>query len=261
MGGEPSVLYEVRDHAIRITLNRPDRRNSLSPEAIEDLIGALDRAGSDDEAGVVVLTGAGDRAFCAGGDIGAMAPAEGRVAEHERRGRAAELFVAMARHAKPILGRVNGLALGGGFGLALACDLVVAADTAEFGTPEVDVGLWPFMITALIQRNLPRKIALELMLTGRRISAREAERWGIVNRVVPAGELDRSVEDLTATIDGKSPVVLRLGRQAFHRAQDMSFEDALAYLGAMLTVELESEDVAEGVSAFLEKRAPRWKGR
>ncbi|HYT29219.1 MAG TPA: enoyl-CoA hydratase-related protein [Actinomycetota bacterium] len=260
-GETPQVLYEVRGPAAWLTLNRPKRRNALGPEAVEELLALLGRAAADPAARVVVLTGAGDRAFCAGGDLGRMSPADGRVAEHERRGRFAALLTAMADHPTPIVARVNGMALGGGFGLALGCDLVVASDAAQFGTPEVDIGLWPFMITAIIQRNLPRKLAVELMLTGRRLPAAEAERWGLVNRLVPPDALDQAVGELVETLAAKSPLVLRLGRQSFHRAQDMPFEDALAYLGAMLTVALESEDVAEGVSAFLQERPPEWKGR
>jgi enoyl-CoA hydratase/carnithine racemase len=143
----------------------------------------------------------------------------------------------------------------------LACDLVVAADDIEVGTPEVNLGLWPFMISAVIQRNVPRKVAVEMMLTGRRLSAAEAERWGMVNRLVPRIRLDEAVEELVNDLASKSPVAVRLGKESFYRAQDMPFEEALDYLNAMLTVDLESEDVAEGVSAFLEKRKPEWKGR
>jgi enoyl-CoA hydratase len=156
---------------------------------------------------------------------------------------------------------VNGVALAGGFGLMLACDLVVAADDVEMGTPEVNLGLWPYMISAVVARNLPRKVMVEMMMTGRRYSAGEAARWGIVNRVVPRSELDPAVQGLVDELASKSPLVLRLGKQALFQAQDMGFDEALAYLQGMLTVSLESEDVAEGVSAFLQKRRPRWKGR
>jgi enoyl-CoA hydratase/carnithine racemase len=160
-----------------------------------------------------------------------------------------------------VVARVNGHALAGGFGLMLSCDLVVAAEDAVFGTPEIDVGLWPFMISAVIRRNVPRKIALEMMLTGRRLSSDEAARWGMVNMVVPRTELDQSVSDLLKALHSKSSVALRLGKESFHASQDMPFDEALAYLNAMLTVDLESEDVAEGVAAFLQKRPPEWKGR
>ena len=259
--GDPSVvLYEVRGSAAWITLNRPERRNALDHEAIERLIECLALAAADGQVRSVVLTGAGNM-FCAGGDFAGMSAGEGRVGEHERRGRLAEVFRAMAEHPKPIIARVNGVALGGGFGLVVGCDLAVATETAEFGTPEVNAGLWPFMITAVIQRGVPRKLALEMMMTGRRLISAEAERWGIVNQVVRADRLDDAVARLADDLAGKSPVALRLGKESFYRAQDMSLEQALAYLNAMLTVDLESEDVVEGVSAFLERRPPEWKGR
>ena len=259
---EDVVLYESRGPAAWLTINRPDRRNALSDEVIEGLMGGLERAAGDAEARVVVLTGAGDRAFCAGGDLtSTMAPQEGRVGQHERRGRIADLLVGIGRHPKPVVARVNGVALAGGFGLMMACDLVVAADDAEFGTPEINLGLWPFMISAVIKRNLPRKIALEMMMTGRRYSSDEAKTWGMVNRVVPRAGLDAAVDELVADLAGKSSLILRLGKESFVRIDDMGFDAALKYLNAMLTVDLESEDVAEGVSAFLEKRSPEWKNR
>jgi len=160
-----------------------------------------------------------------------------------------------------VIARVNGIALAGGFGLMLGCDLVVAADDVEVGTPEINLGLWPYMISAVVARNVPRKIAMEMMLTGRRWSAAEAERWGMVNRTVPRAQLDTAVDELVEELATKSPLILRLGKESFRRAQDMSFDDALAYLGSMLTLNLETEDVAEGVSAFFAKRKPEWKGR
>jgi enoyl-CoA hydratase/carnithine racemase len=255
------VLYEIRGSSAWLTINRPDRRNALSPEVIEGLLAGFSRAAGDHAARVAVLTGAGDRAFCAGADLGAMTSSEGTFATHDKRGPMGSLLFAVGEHPKPVIARVNGLALAGGFGLALACDLIVAADTAEFGTPEVSVGLWPFVITAVIQRNVPRKVASEMMLTGRRVTAGEAEGWGLVNRVVPMVELDAAVDGLAAELASKSPLVLRVGKESFRRAQDMAFEDAVEYLNAMLTVHLGSEDVAEGVAAFVEKRAPHWKGR
>ena len=140
-------------------------------------------------------------------------------------------------------------------------DIVVAVEDATVGTPEIDVGLWPHIITSVIQRNVPRKIALEMMLTGRRIDTREAERWGIVNRAVPRGELDAVIDEYVGQLAAKSPLILRLGKQSFYRAQDMAFADALEFLAGMLTLNLQAEDVAEGVSAFMQKRAPQWKGR
>lgn len=262
MAGESAqeVLFEVRDGSAWLTINRPDQRNALNPPVIEGLLDGLDRAARDEGVGSVVLTGSGDRAFCAGADLGGMHPATGS-APHARASGLADLLLAIPRHPNPIVARVNGHALAGGFGLMLACDLVVAADDAEFGTPEINLGLWPFMISAVIRRNIPRKIALEMMLTGRRVSGAEAERWGMVNQVVPRAKLDGAMTELLETLHEKSPWALRLGKESFHASEDMPLDQALAYLEAMLSVDVESEDVAEGVSAFLQKRTPQWKGR
>jgi enoyl-CoA hydratase/carnithine racemase len=254
------VGYEIRGAAAWVTIDREDHRNALSPEVVAGLRNAIDLASEDEHAHVVVVTGAGDRAFSAGGDLGGMSGEHSRVAQHEARGALPKLFQAMQACPKPVLARVNGHALAGGFGLMLACDLVIAADDAEFGTPEINIGLWPYMISAVIQRNVPRKVALDMMLTGRRVTAAEAERWGMVNRVVPRAGLDDAVEQLAGELASKSPLILSLGKGSFYRSQDMSFDDSLAYLQSMLTVNLEAEDVAEGVSAFLQKRPPEWKG-
>lgn len=261
-GAADPVLYQVQGTSVWVTINRPDQRNALNDEVVDGLLSGLDRAAEDRSARCVVLTGAGDRAFCAGGDLtSTMSPDEGPIQRHRSRGRMGDLLVAMARHPLPIVARVNGVALGGGFGLVLACDLAIAADDVEVGTPEINLGLWPFLISAVIARNVPRKIASEMMLTGRRVPAAEAARWGMLNRVVPRPALDEAVDRLVEELGSKSPLVLRLGKESFHRAQDMAFEESLAYLNAMLTMDLQSEDVVEGVSAFLEKRKPEWKGR
>ena len=254
------VLNEVGDGVATITIDRPDRRNAINPEVVQGLRAALETANENRNVRAVVLTGSGDKAFCAGGDLGGMA-AESRVGEHFARADVGKLFEEMRASRLPIVARVNGHALAGGFGLMLACDLVVAADSAQFGTPEINIGLWPFMITAVIQRDLPRKIALELMLTGRRMSAEEAARWGFVNKVVASDQLDSAVAEITSTLTSKSGLIAALGKRSFYRAEDMSHSEALEYLAGMLTVCLESEDTIEGVTAFLEKRAPEWKNR
>jgi enoyl-CoA hydratase/carnithine racemase len=257
-----AVRVERRGAAAWLTIDREERRNALSDDVVDGLIDGLRVAAEDDDARVVVVTGAGDRVFCAGGDLaGNLAPDQGRVHSHHRRGRVASLLRALADHPQPVLARVNGVALAGGFGLMLACDLVVAADDVQVGTPEINLGLWPYMISAVIARNVPRKIALEMMMTGHRLTAAAAERWGMVNRVVPRAELDHAIDELAEMLASKSPLVLRLGKESFRRMQDMPFDDALAYLNSMLTVNLESEDAAEGVGAFFGKREPQWKGR
>lgn len=245
-----------------IVIDRPDRRNAMSFAVMQGLLDALALARADDAVRVVVLTGAGDRAFCAGADLGGIADNASPTEVHEARGRLADVFRALDRVGKPTIARVRGFALAGGFGLACACDFVIAADDAVFGTPEVDVGLWPYMITVPLLRSMPPKTVLELMMTGRRVDAAEAARIGFVTRVVPVGELDTAVADLAATLAAKSPLVLRLGREAFYRTLDIAdSDDALAYLHAMLSVHTTSDDAAEGVAAFADKRAPRWTGR
>lgn len=255
-----NVVFDVSGHVATITIDRPDRRNAINPDVVSGISEGLARAESEDLVRAVVLTGAGDKAFCAGGDLGGMG-SEGAAQQHFIRAEVGELFSQMRKSRLPIVARVNGHALAGGFGLMLACDLVVAADDAEFGMPEVNLGLWPFMITAVVARDLPRKVALDLMLTGRRIPASEGERWGFVNRVVPRGDLDGAVDDLVAELVSKSPLIVKLGKNSFYNVEDTGFEDSLNYLAGMLTVTLGSEDTAEGVSAFFQKRPPEWKGR
>jgi enoyl-CoA hydratase/carnithine racemase len=260
---EPSteVRYEVASRVARVTIDRPARRNAMSYGVMQGLRNAMQRARADDDVRVVVLTGAGDRAFCAGADLGGIAENEGAAAAHEGRGLLADLFRDMWATGKPIVARVRGYALAGGFGLACACDVIVAADDAVFGTPEINVGLWPYMITVPLLRSMPPKIALELMMTGRRVDAAEAERLGFVHRVVPVDALDATVDALAAELAGKSPLIMKWGRDAFYRVIDMDADDALSYLQGMLTATTLTEDAAEGVAAFAEKRAPEWKGR
>jgi enoyl-CoA hydratase/carnithine racemase len=244
-----------------LTINRPERRNALSWDVIKLLRSGLARAREDTDVRVVVLTGAGDKAFCAGADLAGMAEGAGFLDLHEGRGELAKLFEELWSIGKPTIARVRGYALAGGFGLALACDLVVAADDAQFGTPEIDVGLWPYMITVPLCRSMAPKKALELMLTGRRVSAAEADRLGFVTRVVPVAELDSAVSELAETLAAKSPAVMRLGRGSFYEVWDLAARDALALLHARLTLTTLTDDAREGLAAFAEKRPPRWIGR
>lgn len=258
---EPEVLYDAADGIARVTINRPERRNAMSYGVMQGLRDAVAAAKADAGVRVVVLTGAGDRAFCAGADLGGIADNAGAAAAHDGRGLLADLFRELWALGKPTIARVRGYALAGGFGLALACDFVVAADDAQFGTPEVNVGLWPYMITVPLLRSMPAKKVLELQATGRRVDATEAERIGFVTRVVPVDGLDAAVDELAGSLASKSPLVLRWGRDAFYRVLEMDADAALDYLQGMLSVHTLSEDAAEGVAAFAEKRTPEWKGR
>jgi enoyl-CoA hydratase/carnithine racemase len=266
-GSEPSALSEIAvevavvDGVATVTLNRPERRNALTWAMIRQLREIVSDFRDDDTVRVVVLTGAGDKAFCAGADLMGMAGDADHLALHDSRGDLPELFKALWQLGKPTIAKVRGYALAGGMGLALACDLVVAADDAQFGAPEIDVGLWPFVITVPLVRSMPPKKALELMMTGRRVSAAEAERIGFVTQVVPVDELDPSVDELAVVLAAKSPAVMRLGRDSFYAVWDQAADDALRLLHAALTITSATDDTAEGIAAFADKRAPRWTGR
>ncbi len=256
-----ALLYDVDSSVATLTINRPERRNALSWAVITELRAALADAKADVDVRVVVITGAGDKAFCAGADLTGMAADSGYAQVHDARGELARLFRDMWELGKPIVARVRGYALAGGFGLAMACDLVVAAEDAQFGTPEIDVGLWPYMITVPLLRSMPPKVALELMMTGRRVGADEAQRLGFVQRVAPVAELDSTVGELTRTLAAKSPAVMKLGRDSFYAVLDQPADAALRLLHPLLTVTTGTEDAAEGIAAFVEKRPPEWKGR
>jgi enoyl-CoA hydratase len=256
-----TLLYEVSDGVATVTLDQPDTRNALSNELLGDLVAAFEAARDDDEVRCVVLTSSHDKVFSSGANLAGFAADVPIVHRHFGTERFPRLFRLIGTLGKPTICAANGHVLAGALGIALACDLIVAKEGATFGTPEINVGAFPFMIMALIYRNVARKKTNELLLLGDRIDAREAERIGIVNRVVPEAEFDGAVREWATKLASKSPLIMRLGKDAMYRQLDMPFEDALDYLRAQLSLAMTTEDIVEGVQAFFEKREPQWKGR
>jgi enoyl-CoA hydratase len=257
----PVVLYAVSGGVATITLNDPDTRNSLSPQMVGGLVDAFQRARDDEDVRCVVLASAHEKVFSSGANLGGFSGDVALVHKHFATDGLLVLLKLIAAYPKPTLCAARGHVLAGALGVALACDLVLASERATFGTPEINVGVFPFMIMALIYRNVPRKKVNELLLLGERQSAPDALALGIVNRVVPDADFDAAVSDWAGKLAAKSPVIIRLGKEAMRRQLDMPLEDALDYLRAQLSLALSTEDVIEGVSAFFEKREPAWKGR
>lgn len=251
------LLYRVEDHTAYLIINRETRRNAIGAEAVALFHDALDRAQQDDAVRVVCVTGAGDKAFCSGADLGAGIEAGGREAFENY----ARLLSRLATFPKPTVARVNGHCLAGGTGFMLGCDIVIAKDTARFGTPEVNVGLFPMMIGALIFRNVPRKKAMEMIMLGETLSAAQALEMGLLSRVVPEAQFDAEVQKVLAAVAGKSPIGMRLGKAAFAAAEGMPLDQAVQFLAAKFAEVAATEDAREGITAFLERRPPRFKGR
>ncbi len=254
------VSYEVGGGRATITIDDPERRNPLSAETMAALRDHLVAAASDERVRVIVFTGAGEQAFSAGGDLVAGF-VDDPVGLHSERGALADLFRLMARCGKPTVARVNGHALAGGLGLAVACDVVVCVEDAKLGVPEIGVGLWPMIISTVLLRAMPRKVVLEMMMTGRLLDAHEAQRLGAVSRVVGRDQLDEMVDEVVSRLLARSPATLMMGKDSFNAIANRGLDADLDLLEAGLTNVALTDDAAEGTASFVEKREPRWAGR
>jgi enoyl-CoA hydratase/carnithine racemase len=256
-----TLIYKAADGVATIALNQPDTRNALSPQVLNELLAALEQARDDDGVRVVVLASTHEKVFSSGGNLANFSAETTAQERNEQNELFPRVFVALGELGKPSICAAGGHVLAGAVGLALACDLVIARESARFGTPEINVGLFPFMVTALMYRSIGRKKVAELVLLGEQISAADAERIGLVNRVVPDEAFDAAVADWASRLASKSPLMMRLGKNAMFDQLDLGFVEALEQLQSQLTFAQGTEDAREGIAAFFEKREPRWKGR
>lgn len=256
------VLVERRAAVQWITINRPDRRNALNEEVVRLIDAAIAQAMEGQDCRAIVLTGAGEQAFCAGADLHKNAKGGAFDVDFSRpRHYIVDLFKRIQDCPLPLVARVNGHVMAGGFGLLCACDMAVAADDVRIGTPESKVGVTPMMILPFMLRVLPPRRLQEMCITGEQFTAREALDWGLVNYLAPRAELDAKLDWLMQRILDKSPTAIRLGKQAFNAMRDMSLRESLEYAQSMVPVMSSTEDAREGMAAFQEKRAPKWSGR
>jgi len=263
-GDQVTALVRTRvggDGVARVGLDSPETRNALSDPMLDQLLGALQSVAADDRVRVVVIESTHDRVFSAGGDLKAFAGDTPPIHKHAGLDRFPRLFRLLGGMGKPVVAAAGGDVLAGALGLVLACDLVVAKSSARFGCPEINVGVFPFMVSALLHRAVPRTTANELMMLGSPITAQRAYEIGIANRVVPDGEFDAAVDEWAAALAAKSPLLMQMGKHAVAATRDVPLEPALAALQGQLALALTSDDVVEGVSAFREKRPPRWNRR
>ncbi len=254
---EPHLLYRVEKNIAYFTINREPQRNAISLDAVTLFSKYLDNASADPNVRVILITGSGEKAFCSGADLASAA--DGKIEKGFKS--YAGLLKKMAGYPKPVVAKVNGACMAGGMGLMLACDIVIAKNEATFGTPEVNVGLWPMMIGALIYRNVLRKKAMEMVLLGERLSAAQALELGLITRLVPSALLDDEVEKILQSLAAKSPIGMKIGKEAFYTMADMPFEEAVDYLSDKIQEIASTDDAAEGITAFIEKRKPVFEGK
>ncbi|HKZ06230.1 MAG TPA: enoyl-CoA hydratase/isomerase family protein [Methylomirabilota bacterium] len=256
-----TLLVDVTEGVGTVTLNRPEARNALNAVLVRELETALAALEADPAARVIVLRGAGERAFCAGADLKSVGDRGTTLQARESFSGLPRILEAMARMRTPLIAQVHGFALAGGCGLAVGCDIVVAAEDAVFGLPEIRIGVLPLIVMAPILRAVGRKRAMLMVLSGDQVSAREALEMGLVSRVVPRPALDGEVRALAEKLAGYSPAALGLAKEAALTSTEMGYAGALRYLRELTTLVFLSDDAREGVTAFFEKRPPHWTGR
>ncbi|GAB1383067.1 enoyl-CoA hydratase/isomerase family protein [Burkholderiales bacterium] len=254
---EPELLQRQQDGVLWLTINRPERRNAISPGVLAGLIEALTRANADREVRAIVLTGAGDKAFCAGADLATGQSFKFDYSEPTQG--IANLFRLSRQLNVPLVARVNGACMAGGMGLMAMCDMVVAAPHAIFGLPEVKVGVFPAQVLSVLNGLIGARALTELCVTGEPISAQEALQLGLINRV--ADDLDAGVQALLDRFLDKSPAAIRRGLYLMKRIGAMSFEESMAFTESQIGLFALTDDAAEGQLAFREKRKPKWSGR
>ena len=251
------LLYRIEEGVGYITINREQQRNAITPEALALFHQYLDEAEKDANVRALLVTGAGDKAFCTGAQLSAGVNTGGLDIFASYAG----LLNRIVSFPKPTVARVKGFCLAGGMGFMLACDIVIASDDSKFGTPEVNVGLWPMMIGALIFRNVLQKKAMEMILLGERMTAQEALAMGLITRVVPAAGLDEEVKKVLGILTAKSPIGMRIGKQAFYAAANLPLKEALGFLAEKIKEVAGTDDAKEGITAFIEKRTPKFTGK
>jgi methylglutaconyl-CoA hydratase len=256
---EANVICEKRHSAYWITINRVSKRNALNDHVIRTIATAYDTAEMDDTVRVIVLTGAGDKAFCAGADLD---PGQSFSFDASQPTTPyADLLRRARRCRKPSIARINGACMAGGMGLLCMTDLAVAADHAVFGLPEVKLGLFPMQVLALLQNMVAPRILREWCLTGARFDANTALQAGLVNHVVPSGDLDGKIAALCEALAANSPAAIRRGKYVLESMQAMPFEQAIAFAEGQIRLMAATDDAREGLAAFAERRSPRWTGR
>src|SRR5215469_15799634 len=257
---DPVLLEEHDRGVLRLTLNRPEARNALSVALMSALLGALGRAATNPEAGVIVIAGAGP-AFCAGHDLRELRADPQRATYERVFAQCSELMLAITRLPKPVIAEVHGVATAAGCQLVATCDLAVAAADARFATPGVNIGLFCSTPMVALTRAVGRKAAMEMLLTGKLIDAKRAQEIGLINRVVPREGLRAAVNELARTIAAKSPLVLKIGKEAFYRQAELGLDAAYAYASEVMVTNMLARDAEEGIDAFLQKRPPKWENR